>query len=67
MGILLVEHDMGFVMSVCDRIIVLDFGRPIAIGTPSEIRRNPAVIGAYLGETEDELDSDEAASMGALR
>ena len=50
---LLVEHDMNFVMSVCDELVVLDFGRTIATGKPSEVRNNPAVIAAYLGEEED--------------
>jgi sulfate-transporting ATPase len=49
MGILVVEHDMGFVMNVCDRIVVLDFGSKIAEGTPEEVRNNPQVIAAYLG------------------
>jgi branched-chain amino acid transport system ATP-binding protein len=48
--ILLIEHDMHLVMGICERLIVLDYGRIIAGGLPDEIRQNPAVIKAYLGE-----------------
>jgi branched-chain amino acid transport system ATP-binding protein len=46
---LLIDHDMGLVLEVCDRVAVIDFGKLIAFGTPGEIRANPKVVEAYLG------------------
>ncbi|MFW5791443.1 MAG: ABC transporter ATP-binding protein [Desulfohalobiaceae bacterium] len=53
-SILLIEHDMKMVMSVSDRVFVMEYGRRIAAGTPGEVSRDPDVIRAYLGEDEDE-------------
>ena len=49
-AILLVEHDMGLVMDIADKVLVVDFGKQIALGSPSEVQANPNVIKAYLGE-----------------
>ena len=58
-SLVVVEHHMDLMMSVCDSITVLDFGKVIATGTPQQVQENPAVTVAYLGATGDEVPADE--------
>jgi branched-chain amino acid transport system ATP-binding protein len=53
--ILLVDHDMGLVLDICDNIVVIEFGQVIGRGTPAEIRKDPNVVAAYLGSSAGEL------------
>ncbi|MGE8590938.1 MAG: metal-dependent hydrolase, partial [Alcaligenes sp.] len=62
MSILLVEHDMDFVMNLTDKLVVMDFGTKLAEGLPKEIQENPAVLEAYLGGIDDDLELDEPAT-----
>jgi branched-chain amino acid transport system ATP-binding protein len=61
-GVLLIEHDMSVVMHISDHIVVLDYGKKISDGTPEQVRADPAVIRAYLGEPEDGEDKPGGAS-----
>ncbi|ALM81732.1 ATP-binding cassette domain-containing protein [Bordetella sp. N] len=65
MSILLVEHDMDFVMRLTNHLVVMDFGTKLAEGPPAEVRANPAVLEAYLGGVDDPLDSAPAMALAA--
>jgi branched-chain amino acid transport system ATP-binding protein len=66
-SILLIDHDMGLVLSVCDKVYVLDFGKIVACGTPAEIRNDPAVIAAYLGDSGGESLGSAAPDAEAVQ
>ena len=64
---LLIDHDMGLVLTICDRIVVLEFGKVIAAGPPDEVRRNEQVVRAYLGGAADAQQVEQAAEEKPTR
>jgi branched-chain amino acid transport system ATP-binding protein len=62
---LLIDHDMGLVLGICDEVVVLEFGCVIARGTPAEIRQNVDVITAYLGSAAAEALPPDVSAGGA--
>jgi branched-chain amino acid transport system ATP-binding protein len=67
LAMVMVEHDMGLVMDLADRVLVLDFGKPISLGTPDVVQQDPEVIKAYLGEGESGPSLEHEAATAAAR
>ncbi len=65
MAVLLIEHNIDMIIDVCDRVMVLDFGKEIARGVPHEVRRNTRVLQAYMGETLGDEREDETSDLTA--
>jgi branched-chain amino acid transport system ATP-binding protein len=63
-AMLLIDHDMGLVLSICDHVVVLEFGKVVAAGTPEAVRRDPTVIRAYLGDAAEELAGEVSGNGG---